>query len=57
MKRIEKDTQDICRHDFVPLGFEMIDKNEKEAEFAGAAICRYCRLVYTKLLKFDRLRQ
>lgn len=56
MKRREKDNQEVCRHDFVPLGFEMIDKNEKEAEFAGAAICRFCRLVYTKLLKFDRLR-
>jgi hypothetical protein len=52
----KKKEQDVCRHEFVPLGFHLIEKTDTHAEFAAAMGCKFCRLMYTKMLKFDRLR-
>ena len=43
-----------CKHTFVALGFEPINKTKDEVEVVVALFCQKCGLFRTKILKFNR---
>jgi len=47
----------ICRHEFIPLGFEKISTDETKVEVIAAIACKVCGLFRTKILYFDRQRE
>lgn len=47
--------KDLCsRHEFIPLGFEVIQKTDTLVESIAAIVCRHCGMFRTKILKFHR---
>jgi hypothetical protein len=49
-----KQYDEVCRHKFVPLGFEKISSDETKVEVIAAIACENCGLFRTKILYFDR---
>lgn len=47
--------KDICtKHEFIPLGFEVIAKVSTVVEAVVAITCRHCGMFRTKILTFHR---
>lgn len=50
----KKQYEKICRHEFIPLGFEKISTDETKVEVIACVACKFCSLFRTKILYFDR---
>jgi hypothetical protein len=51
----KENKKDLClKHEFTPLGFEVVEKNHKKIETIAAIMCRHCGMFRTKILTFHR---
>ncbi len=44
----------VCRHKFLPLGFEKISTDDTKVEVIAGIFCNICGMFRTKILYFDR---
>ena len=49
MKRDE-----VCRHRWIPLGFQKVSTDETKVEVIAGIVCELCGMFRTKILYFDR---
>jgi hypothetical protein len=50
----EKRFENICRHEYTPLGFQKISSDERKVEVIACIACKNCGMFRTKILYFDR---